>query len=103
MHCANDGEEGAGIHQPEPGARKQTRRRQHFGSAVPASLVKFQVNEQETELELEVGPENDHGQAEKWKANVVVVGGGGGVVAAAGLTMREYRTSRVAGSRLKIK
>lgn len=77
MHCANDGEEGAGIHQPESGARKQTGRRQHFGLAVPAPLVKFQVNEQETELELEVGPENDDGQAEKWKANVVVVGGGG--------------------------
>lgn len=74
MHCANDGEEGAGIHQPESGAQKQTRRRQHFGLAVPASLVKFQVNEQETELELEVGPENDDGQAEKWKGNVVVGG-----------------------------
>lgn len=67
MHCANDGEEGVGIHQPESGARKQMRRRQHFGSP------NFQVDEQETELELEVGPENDHGQAEKWKGNVVVV------------------------------
>lgn len=95
MHSANDGEEGAGIHQPESGARRQTGRRRHFGLAVPAPLVKFQVNEQETELELEVGPENDDGQAEKWKANVVV-GGRGGIVASAGLTMREYRTSRVA-------
>lgn len=43
--------------------------------AVPPPLVKFQVNEQETELELEVGPENDDGQAEKWKVNVVVEGG----------------------------
>lgn len=75
MHSANDGEEGVGIHQPESGARKQTGRRRRFGLAVPAPLVKFQVNEQETELELEVGPENDDGQAEKWKANVVVVGG----------------------------
>lgn len=42
------------------------------------SLVKFQANEQEAELELEVGPENDDGQAEKWRGNVVVVGVWGG-------------------------
>lgn len=71
MHCANDGEEGAGVHQAEPGAQNQSRRRQHSGSASPG---KFQVNEQEAELELEVGPEDDHGQAEKWKANVAAVG-----------------------------
>lgn len=36
------------------------------------SLGKFQANEQEAELELEVQPENDDGQAEKWRGNVVV-------------------------------
>lgn len=58
------------------------------------SLVKFQANEQEAELELEVGPENDDGQAEKWRGNIVVVVGGGweGGVASAVLTKREHRT-----------